>query len=148
MTAPDLLPTLQRVAGLARDLDATARKPDASPAAGAEAILAELTGAGPDYQWRNAVGPDAAAVVCLAKSVRVLAAMLAAGEGVTLSIAGILDDLSGEAPADPRAASGERFCLGCGVYFRSLSAANRLCDQCAPAALVTDDTPGGTLSPR
>ena len=93
MPAPDLIPTLRRVEAMARDIDKAARRPDGIYAPAGEAILRELTGTGPAWQWRAAVGPDAASVVCLAKSVRVLASMLAAREGASLSVAGVLDDM-------------------------------------------------------
>lgn len=134
MPAPDLIPTLQRVAAKAREIDMTARRLDGVYPAASEAILEELTGASPAWQWRVSIGPEPAAVVCLAKSVRVLAAMLAAREGVTIPIAGILDDMEAGPPRDPRDRQGERLCLGCGRPFASSGASNRLCAECAPSA--------------
>ena len=142
MPAPDLIPTLGRVAAMAREMDAAARKPGASYTAASEAILAELTGAAPAWQWRAAVGPDAAAVVCLSKAVRVLAAMLAAREGVSIPIGGVLDDMAEAPPDDPRNARRERRCLGCGESFASEGAANRLCEGCTGAlALAVPENP-------
>lgn len=130
MSAPDLIPTLKRVADMAHEIDMTARRPDGVYPAASEAILEELTGASPSHQWRYSIGPEAASVVCLAKSIRVLASMLAAREGVTIPIAGILDDMTAGSEPDPRDGESRRSCLDCGRPFASAGAASRLCAEC------------------
>lgn len=120
---------MQRIAAMAAEVDRTARRPDGIYPASAEAILEELSGASPTPEWRVSVSSDAAAVVCLAKSVRILASMLAAREGVTIPIAGILDDIA-DAPAPTLGGAYERPCLSCGRPFASSGAGNRLCAQC------------------
>ena len=124
---------------MARDIDMGARRPDGVRAAPCEAILQELTGASPDWQWRASIGPEAASVAVLAKSVCVLASMLAGREGVTLPIAGLLDDMTASAASDPRVRAGERVCLGCNRPFASAGAANRLCAGCAALEFDGED---------
>ena len=131
MLAPDLIPVLQRVAAKARDIDAAARRPEGISLLASEAIVAELTGVVPSVEWRASIGHDEAAVVCLAKSVRILAAMLAGREGAVIPIAGILDDMAG-GPPEKRAGdrARKRQCLSCGTTFRSAWRGNRLCTLC------------------
>lgn len=92
--APDLISTMQRIAAMAAEIDKEARRPDDISSWSAEAILEELSGASPTPEWRFHVGADKAALVCLAKAVRLLASMLAAREGVTIPNTGILDDMT------------------------------------------------------
>ena len=139
MTAPDLIPTLRRVADEARAIEAEAKRPHCMTAPGAERVLEELTGARPTTQWRLAAGPEVTTAACLAKSVRILASMLAAREGAVIVIAGLLDDMAARPLDDPRDARARRRCLSCGRAFTSWSAANRLCNRCAP--LVARDEP-------
>ena len=127
MTATDLIPTLQRIEAEARGIESEARKPDGMALAGARAIIGELSGVVPSP---SAVDPDCAPVVLLAKSVRILASMLAAGEGASIDIAGVLDDLHEAPQGDPRDARQRRKCLRCRRRFRSHGAFNRLCPAC------------------
>ncbi|MDE0696770.1 MAG: hypothetical protein OXH76_13175 [Boseongicola sp.] len=94
MAAPDLIPVMHRVAALAESADrgARARRAQAYPA-DCRAILESLSGHAPYPDWKPGRSPDAASVSCLAKSVRILAAMLASTEGVHIPISGVLDDI-------------------------------------------------------
>ncbi len=93
MTAPDLIPVLRDVAALAAKAADVAMKDDIAPGFEADAILVKLTGVGMDRDRRSDLGPDRAAAVGLAKSVQILASMLAAREDAVIPIGGILDDL-------------------------------------------------------
>ena len=45
------------------------------------------------FEQRREMHPDLAGLICLAKSVRLLASMVAERYGETISVAGVLDDL-------------------------------------------------------
>ena len=68
--------------------------------------------------------------------------MLAAREGITIPIAGILDDMADSPPRDFRDRHTARRCLGCGRPFVSAGAGNRLC------AARNDDAPDAVDSER
>ena len=129
MTAPDLVPVLRDVSALAAAAAASAMRDGFAPAAEADAIMERLTGVGMDRDRRSALGADRAAAVGLAKSVQILASMLAAREGAVIPIGGILDDL--QAPAEtPGNRVRERACMSCGRRFCSTWSGHRLCDKC------------------
>ncbi len=138
--ARDLIYRLQRVDQLARETEDAAKREPGVCNQKAEAVLAELTGAWLIPYWRLESGLDASAAIVLAKAVRVLASMLAAREGETISIAGVLDDLGLKAGSASRSAT--RDCLRCGDAFYSDGPGNRLCNKCRSRPADPDPHPG------
>ena len=105
MTAPDLGRVLRDVSALARRAtDYAFRSPD-FPAHEAGAVLEALTGVRLDRVRACELGPERAGAVHFAKAVVVLVSMLAARHGLSIGMAGVLDDL--RAPA--RAGRGEGY---------------------------------------
>ena len=92
MDSLDLERVMRRVADQAATIDRRARKGE-SVTRLSENVLHELSGVCPSVAFRSRIGADASTAVFLAKSVRLLAAMVAANAGVTLQVAGILDDM-------------------------------------------------------
>ena len=121
------------------EIEADARHGEISPVR-AGAILNELTGAGDGVTLRMRIGPDAAATACLAKAVRVLASMHASAVlGMHISIAGLLDELTGDGVQAASPALRRRACLDCGETFLSDGPGNRLCETCLAGDM--DDLP-------
>ena len=93
-----------------------------------------LTGARLDDQRVYELGPERAGAVHFAKSIVVLSSMLGARHGLTIGMAGILDDLG--APERTRSGDGydpaRRVCLRCRQPFESDWRGHRICDACAP----------------
>ena len=133
MAATDLVPVMERVAALADHADQRARSTrgsDQSFPGDCRAILEALTGVSPQPDWRPGVAPDAASVACLAKSVRLLASMLASTSGATIPVFGVLDGLNDDEPERSRPAACERRCLACGRPFHSQHFGHRMCNCC------------------
>ncbi len=93
MAAPDLGKVLCEVSALARRADALAMRSPDYPAHEAGAVMEALTGARLDHLRAYELGPERAGAVHLAKSIVVLSSMLGARHGLTIGMAGILDDL-------------------------------------------------------
>ena len=93
-----------------------------------------LTGARLDRLRAYELGPERAGAVHFAKSIVVLSSMLAARHGLTIGMAGILDDL--RAPESARDGNGydpaRRVCLRCQLPFESDWRGHRICGACAP----------------
>lgn len=148
MTAVDLEPVLRHVAALARRASDCALHSPNLPAFEARAIIQQLTGAQLDGWREYEIGAEQAAAAHFAKSIVVLSSMLAARHGLTIGMAGILDDL--EPPERPIALRGQaraqRTCLRCLRPFRSEWSGNRICDSCAPrvkSGSLFEEEPGG-----
>ena len=135
MTAPDLGRVLGDVSALARRAgDLAMRSPD-FPVYEAGNIMEALTGARLSWQRIGKLGPERAGAVHFAKSIVVLSSMLGVPHGLTISMAGVLDDLrapervrdpDGYDPAHPglpalHAAVRERW------------RGHRICGDCAPS---------------
>ena len=134
MTAPDLGKVLCEVSALARWADALAMHSPDYPAHEAGAVMEALTGARLDHLRAYELGPERAGAVHFAKSIVVLSSMLAARHGLTIGMAGILDDL--RAPGSARHGNGydpaRRLCLRCQRPFESDWRGHRICGACAP----------------
>lgn len=144
MAARDLVPVMQRVAALADRADVSARGLRRGPSShhcDCRAILEELTGQKPDADWRPSRSPDAASVSCLAKSVRLLASMLAATQGAAIPVAGVLAGLGEDGDALPATAVAARWreCLTCRAPFKSEHDGHRLCDGCRSASATVSE---------
>ena len=129
MTAPDLGRVLCEVSALARRADTLAmRSPDFS-AHEAGAIMEALTGVRLDHLRAYELGPERAGAVHFAKAIVVLSSMLGARHGLTIGMAGILDDL--RAPGRTRGGNGydpaRRVCLRCQQPFESDWRGHRIC---------------------
>ena len=134
MTAPDLARVLGEVSALARRAgDLALRSPD-FPAHEAATIMEALTGARLDRQRAFCFGPERAGAVHFAKAIVVLSSMLAARHGLTIGMAGVLDDL--RAPEGAREGDDydpvRRLCLRCQRPFKSDWRGHRICRDCAP----------------
>ena len=143
MTAPDLGRVLGDVSALARRAcDLAMRSPD-FPVYEAGNIMEALTGARLSWQRIGKLGPERAGAVHFAKSIVVLSSMLGAPHGLTISMAGVLDDL--RAPERARDPDGydpaRRVCLGCMRLFESAWRGHRICGDCAPS-LIRDSLDG------
>ena len=143
MTAPDLERVLRDVSGLARGAsDRAMRSPD-FPVHEAGAVLEALTGARLGWQRTGDLGPERAGAVHFAKSIIVLSSMVGVPHGLTIGMAGVLDDLRAPQPArngdgyDPA----HRVCLRCLQPFASDWRGHRICDDCAP--LLARGSPDG-----
>ena len=134
MAAPDLSRVLCDVSALARRAsDRALRSPD-FPAHEAAAVLEALTGARLSRQRSSTLGPERAGAVHFAKSIVVLSSMLGVRHGLTIGMAGVLNDLhSPEGVRDPDAYDpASRICLRCGQPFDSSWRGHRICAACAP----------------
>ncbi len=143
VTAPDLERVLYDVSALARRAsDHALRSPD-FPAHEAAAVLEALTGARLDRRRAGELGPERAGAVHFAKAVVVLASMLGARHGLSIGMAGILDDL--RAPEGACAGNGydpaRRLCLRCRQPFESDWRGHRICDACARTMGVEPHAP-------
>ena len=123
------------VSALARRAgDLAMRSPD-FPVYEAGNIMEALTGARLSWQRIGKLGPERAGAVHFAKSIVVLSSMLGAPHGLTISMAGVLDDL--RAPERARDPDGYdpaiRVCLGCMRLFESAWRGHRICGDCAPS---------------
>ena len=134
MKAPDLERVLREVSALARQADALAMRSPDFPAHEAGGVMEALTGARLDHQRAYELGPERAGAVHFAKSIVVLSSMLGARHGLTIGMAGILDDL--RAPGSARDGNGydpaRRFCLRCRQPIESDWRGHRICAACAP----------------
>ena len=145
MTAPDLERVLCDVSGLARRAsDHAMRSPD-FPVHEAGAVLEALTGARLGWERTGDLGPERAGAVHFAKSIVVLSSMLGVPHGLTISMAGVLDDL--RAPERARNGDGydpaSRVCLRCLRPFASDWRGHRICGDCAPLMGSSLDGEGG-----
>ncbi len=137
MTARDLGPVLHDVSALAgRAADVAMRTPD-FPGHEAGTIMEALTGVRLDRRLAYEIGAERAGAVHFAKSITVLSSMLAASHGLTIGMAGVLDDL--RAPVRVHVLDGgdrtTRACLRCRRPFQSDWRGNRICGACAPLLL-------------
>ena len=134
MKAPDLERVLREVSALARRVEALAMRSPDCPAHEAGSVMEALTGARLDHQRAYELGPERAGAVHFAKSIVVLSSMLGARHGLTIGMAGILDDL--RAPGSVRSGNGydpaRRVCLRCRQPFESGWRGHRICGACAP----------------
>ena len=91
------------------------------------------------------LGPERAGAVHFAKSIVVLSSMLGVPHGLTISMAGVLDDL--RAPERARNGDGydpaSRVCLRCLRPFESGWRGHRICGDCAPLMGSSLDGEGG-----
>lgn len=87
-----------------------------------------------DRRRARGLGPERAGAVHFAKSITVLSSMLAARHGMTIGMAGVLDDLRAPVRAEVpvQACGATRPCLRCHRPFASAWEGNRICDDCAP----------------
>ena len=108
MKAPDLERVLREMSALARRADALAMRSPDFPAHEAGGVVEALTGVRLDWQRAGELGPERAGAVHFAKSIVVLSSMLGARHGLTIDMAGILDDLR----APERARSGDGYDSG------------------------------------
>ena len=141
MTAPDLGRVLGDVLALARRAgDLAMRSPD-FPVYEVGNIMEALTGARLGWKRIGKLGPERAGAALFAKSIVVLSSMLGVPHGLTISMAGVLDDL--RAPERARKGNGydpaSRVCLRCLRPFASDWRGHRICDNCAPSLM------GGSL---
>ena len=134
MKAPDLERVLCEVSALARRADALAMRSPDFPSHEAGAVMEALTGARLDHLRAHELGPERAGAVHFAKSIVVLSSMLGARHGLTIGMAGILNDLGApESARDPDAYDpARRFCLRCRQPFESDWRGHRVCGACAP----------------
>ena len=132
MTAPDLEQVLREVSALARRASDLALGSPDFPAHEAATILKALTGARLDWQRIAELGPERAGAVHFAKAIVVLASMTGAPHGLSIGMAGVLDDL--RAPARARGGNGHdparRVCLRCARSFASDWRGHRICRDC------------------
>ena len=134
MTAPDLERVLREVSGLARGAGERAMRSPDFPAHEACAVLEALTGARLGWRRIGDLGPERAGAIHFAKSIVVLSSMVGVPHGLTISMAGVLDDLR----PPQRAHKGDgydpahRVCLRCLQPFASDGRGHRICDDCAP----------------
>ena len=93
-----------------------------------------LTGARLDHLSAYELGPERAGAVHFSKSVVVLSSTLGARHGLTIGMAGILDDLraSGSASDSNGYDPARRVCLRCQQPFESDWRGHRICGRCAP----------------
>ena len=130
MTACDLEEVLSDVAASARRAGDRALASKDVPILESGAVLEALTGARMDRRLVQRVGPELAVTVNLSKAVVVLCSMLGARHGMTIDMAGVLDDLG--APGGDEDERAIRTCLRCRKPFESDHRGNRICDPCAP----------------
>ena len=129
---------MERVAAQAAIVERDGRR-DKSVTCPSESVLNLLTGAAPSPHFRSSVGPDAAVVVCLAKSIRILASMVAGYEGHSISISGVLDGLDGAPKRPSIRLPAKAKCLSCGKPFLSAGSHNRLCEKCGSSVVELSD---------
>ena len=143
MRAPDLERVLREVSALARQADALAMRSPDYPSHEAGAVMEALTGVRLDWQRAGELGPERAGAVHFAKCIVVLSSMLGARHGLTIGMAGILDDLG----APERARDGNNydptrwFCLRCRQPFKSDWRGHRICGACAPLMAIEPYAP-------